>query len=114
MTTRVSYNLKDALLIKETDFPAAAGTVQSEVLDLGSIGDRGVRTDPFELLISAPAATAAELPDGATNTFSYQFCDTADFSANVQEVSLGTIAQTGSATGAEEFEIRFRVATRAC
>ena len=114
MTTRVSYNLKDALLIKETNFSAAAGTIQSEALDLGSIGDRGVRTDPFELLIAAPEATASNLPAGATNTFSFQFCNTADFSTNVQEVSVGTAGQqTGSANGAQEHEVRFRVATDA-
>jgi hypothetical protein len=99
MTTRVSYNLKDALLIKSTNFPTAAGTVQSEVLDLHDIAERGVRTDPFELVICAPEANATALPASTSNTFSLQFSDKADFSAGVQEFSAGTAwQQVGSAT----------------
>jgi hypothetical protein len=114
MTTRLSYNLKDALLIRETTFPTAAGTVQSESLDLHDIAERGVRTDPFELLIIASEATAAQLPNGASNTFSLQFSDTPDFSAGVQEFSAGTAwQQAGSASGAAAFEVRFRPATDA-
>jgi hypothetical protein len=114
MTTRVSYNLKDALLIRETAFPTAAGTVQSESLDLHDIAERGVRTDPFELLIVAPAATAAQLPNGASNTFSLQFSNTPDFSAGVMDVSFGTAwQQVGSADGAVEFERRYRPETDA-
>jgi len=114
MTTRVSYNLKDALLIRETNFPAGAGTVHSEAFDLESIGERGVRIDPFELLVVAPEATAAQLPNGATNTFSLQFSDNPDFTGNVTEWSAGTAwRQNGSATGAAEFERRYRVETDA-
>ena len=114
MTTRVSYNLKDALLIKEIALPAAAGTIESEAFDLESIGQRGVRIDPFELLIIAPEADAAGLPAGATNTFSLQFSDTSDFSGDVTEwTSDPTWQQAGSANGAEEFERRFRVQTDA-
>ena len=113
MTTRVSYNLKDALLIKETAFPSATGTVESEAFDLEDIGERGVRTDPFELLINVAEATAAQLPAGASNTFSLQFSDTPDFS-DVVEINAGAAwRQTGSATGAEEYEHRFRPATDA-
>jgi hypothetical protein len=114
MTIRVSYNLKDALLIKETSFPSAAGTVYSEAFDLEDIGQRGVRTDPFELLINAPAATAAQLPAGASNTFSLQFCNAPDFASGVMEVSaVAAWQQAGSASGAEECELRFRPATDA-
>ena len=112
MTTRVSYNLKDALLIKETAFPSAAGTVTSEAFDLEDIGERGVRTDPFELLINVAEATDTQLPAGATNTFSLQFSDTPDFSAGVVEFSAAW-KQSGSADGADEFEVRFRPATDA-
>ena len=114
MTTRVSYNQKDALLIKTTAFPTAAGTILSEAFDLNCIGDRGVRIDPFELLIHAPAATAQQLPNGTSNTFSLQFSNTPDFSAGVTEWSAGNAwQQAGSATGAAEFERRYRVATDA-
>ena len=114
MTTRVSYNLQDALLIKQCNFPSAAGTVYTEALDLGSIADRGVRTDPFELLVCAQEAAVAELPAGTSNTFSLQFCDTPEFSTGVQDWSAGTAwQQAGSADGAEAFEGRFRPATNA-
>jgi hypothetical protein len=114
MTTRVSYNQKDALLIKETNFPTAAGTVYSQAFDLEDIAERGVRIDAFELLLTASAATAAQLSAGASNTFSLQFSDTTDFSANVTEWSAGNAwQQAGSATGAAEFERRYRVATDA-
>jgi len=112
MTTRVSYNLQDALLIRETNFPAGAGTVNSEALDLECIGERGVRTDPFELLIIAPEATATHLPASTSNTFSLQFSDDSTFATGVTEWNAGTAwQQAGSATGAAEFERRFRPAT---
>ena len=114
MTTRVSYNLKDALLLKETNFPAAAGTVQSEAFDLEDIGVRGVRTDPFELLVNAPEATATHLPASTSNTFTLQFSNDPTFASGITEWSAGTAwAQSGSASGAPEFERRFRVATDA-
>ena len=114
MTTRVSYNQKDALLIKTTAFPTSTGTIESQAFDLFDIAERGVRIDAFELLITAPEATAAQLPANASNTFTLQFSDTADFSANVTEWSAGTAwRQSGSATGAVEFEKRYRVATDA-
>ena len=112
MTTRVSYNLKDALLIKETAFPSATGTFESEAFDLEDIGERGVRTDPFELLINVAEATAAQLPDGATNTFTLEYSDTPDF-ASSQIVHNTAWVQTGSAAGAEAVEYRFRPATDA-
>ena len=114
MTTRVSYNLQDALLIKQCNFPSAAGTVTTESLDLGSIADRGVRIDPFELLVIAPEAAIAELPADTSNTFSLQFCDTPEFTAGVLEWSAGTAwQQAGSANGSAAFERRFRPATDA-
>ena len=117
MTTRVSYNLKDALLIKETALPNS-GTIYSDAFDLECIGQRGVRIDPFELLITAPAADASELPNNARNTFYFQFCDDPEFvPANVRTITGGTSGimwrQDGSAEGAEEYELRFRTATDA-
>ena len=114
MTTRVSYNQKDALLIKKTALPTTAGTVYSQAFDLFDIAERGVRIDAFELLLTAPAATAVQLPAAASNTFSLQFSNASDFSADVIEWSASNAwQQAGSATGAAEFERRYRVATDA-
>jgi len=90
MTTRVSYNLKDALLISETPFHANSGVALSEAFDLEDIGQRGVRTDPFELLLHVGAATAAQLPAGATNTFSFQFFNAPNFVGRIVEISAGS------------------------
>ena len=112
-TVRPSYNQKDALLIKTTAFPTAAGTILSEAFDLNCIGDRGVRIDPFELLIVAPAATAQQLPNGTSNTFSLQFSHTPDFATFTEWAAGNDWRQSGSANGAEEFERRYRVPTDA-
>jgi hypothetical protein len=108
---RPTYNQRDALLKKLGVFPTAAGTTYTEAHDLGDIGQRGVRIDPFELVIEAPALTATQLPAGADLAYSFQFCDVEDFSDNVETVEVTEWKQTGSTSGAGAFEARFRVAT---
>ncbi|GHT26849.1 hypothetical protein FACS18942_05080 [Planctomycetales bacterium] len=111
---RPSYNAKDALLTKKTSLPSATGTIYSEALDLGGIGEHGVRIDPYELLLTSPAATAAQLPASASNTYTLQFSDDNTFASGVVEWSAGTAwQQAGSASGATEAEFRFRPATDA-
>jgi hypothetical protein len=111
---RQSYSAKDALLTKKTLLPTASGTVYSEALDLGDIGEHGVRIDPYELLLTAPAATAAQLPQAAGNTYTLQFSDDNTFAEGVIEWTAGTAwQQAGSASGAGEAEFRFRPSTDA-
>ena len=111
-SVRPSYNLRDQLLEFSGQFPDAAGTVYSDVFDMESIGQRGVRIDPFELVVESPELTAEQLPDGASFVYSLQFSDTADFSGEVVEWTAGAAwAQTGSAEGAATFEGRYRVET---
>jgi hypothetical protein len=113
MVKKTSLNQKDALLIKKTSLPSATGTVYSEAFDLGDIGERGVRIDPFELLLTTETKTAVQLPAGSVNTFSYQFSDDAEFSTNLNEISGTAWKQTGSADGALPYEQRFRPSTDA-
>ena len=108
---RPTLNQRDALLKRKGEFPTAAGSTYTGAHDLGDIAQRGVRIDPFELVIEAPALTATQLPVGTSVTYSLQFCDTEDFADNVEEVNVGIWKQTGSANGAEAIETRFRVAT---
>lgn len=111
---RPSYRQRDQLLKFRGRFPAAAGTVYSETFDMEDIGERGVRVDPFELLVESPELTATNLPDGASLAYSLQFSDTADFSGEVIEWSAGAAwSQAGSGAGAAAFEKRFRPATDA-
>ena len=121
MTTRVSYNLKDALLIKEVELPSESGTRYSEVFDLECIGQRGVRTDPFELLITIPELPADVLPNNARVAVSIELCDSPDFTPGTAIIQYGapnpgdhpwTIVGIDS-NGSPEREFRHRVATDA-
>jgi hypothetical protein len=107
-----SFSQRDALLIVKGDYSSAAGTSYSKVFDLGEISERGVRIDPFEILISAPALTATNLPASNALSYSLQFSDTAGFLEDVTEVSAGTEwSQTGSASGTDALQKRFRIAS---
>ena len=111
-TVRPSYGQRDALLKRLGEFPSAAGATYTEAIDLGDIGQRGVRIDPFELVVEAPALTAAQLPAGAALAYSLQFSDSEDFSGDVETWTPGARwKQTGSAAGAEAVAVRFRVRT---
>jgi hypothetical protein len=111
---RPSYNQRDSQLFRYGQYPSAAGTTYSAAFDLGSIGERGVRIDPFELLVFAPPQPAANLPASNTLTYSLQFSDEETFATGVIEWSAGTAwSQTGSAAGAEIFDKRFRPSTDA-
>jgi hypothetical protein len=112
-TVRVSFNQKDALLIASGALSKTAGTAYTSALDLGDIGERGVRRFPFELLISCASVPSSELPATAGNTFSLQFADTLTFDGYVETYG-GADAnwkQSGNSGESGAFEKRFRPAT---
>ena len=80
------YSQRDVLGVVEGDYPSSGAGFTSP-LDLGEISERGVRIDPFEILISAQALSATNLPASNSLVYSLQFSNVADFSSGVIEWS---------------------------
>ncbi len=90
MTTK-NFRRKDAALAVETPLPNAGNTsVFTGGLDLD-----GKALADFELLISAPALTSTELPDGQTETYELQHADNSDFS-DASSIYGQVLQQTGA------------------
>jgi hypothetical protein len=116
------FNVQDALLSVSIALPNGANTVNSPVIDLGSnegIPESAAPTSEQdylirgELLISAPALTASQLPNSQTMTYSVQMCASSGFGSGVQTYST-PLVQTGAASaGAAAATARVRPASNA-
>lgn len=68
-----SYNLRDAEFIKTDALPSAAGTGNGTALDMGNATTQnGARLEAAELLLTAPALSALQLPSAVTATYSIE------------------------------------------
>ena len=104
---RAIHGVKDADLNETKALPAAAGTVNSDGIDLGALSDRGGRFLDCEGLLSAPALTTGELPDTTTMTYTIQSSATSNF-ASATTLAGSCIVQTGD-TGADAETFRFKI-----
>ena len=114
MDIKQSFKRRDALLIKNAAFPAAAATpTYTEALDLGEVTDLAYRNLSMELLLSSPEMTTTNLPEGESLAFGLEFSDDPDFGADssVVTVTISDWSQAGSATGAMDIVRRFRPST---
>jgi hypothetical protein len=86
-------NLKDALLKKSVAMPVSGVTAASDVIDTQNspFGDFAA---PIDVVITAPALTATQLPDGKSNTYTVEHSTSADFGTSATALTLGT--QTGA------------------
>lgn len=101
-------NLKDALLSVTKALPNGAATTTSDPLQLhdGTTTNREFAAN-VELLVTAPALTTGQLPDGQTITYTVETSNTADFA--VAKAISGPLVQTGAAgAGAVTAEMRVR------
>ena len=109
-----SFAQRDALLRKETAFPAAGATGRTGIFDLGELTRLGIRDANMRLLLSSPALTAAQLPANASTEFVLEFCDDVAFpSDDTVTVTISDWKQAGSATGALELVKEYRPETNA-
>ena len=104
---RAIHGVRDASLKETKALPAAAGTVNSDGIDLGALSDRGGRFLDCEVLLSAPALGATALPDTTTMTYSIQSSATSNFAATTT-LAGSCIVQTGS-TGAAASTFRMKI-----
>ena len=108
MVERATYGLRDAALRAADALPAAAGTVNGTVIDLGNaLTARGARLAECEFLLTVPAQTVTTLPDTVTATYSIQH-SASNFSSTVLIASA--IVQTGAGgAGAAANTYRFKI-----
>lgn len=103
----MAFALKDAKLKVTKALPNGAASITTDGIDLGH-GTRGRFLANGELLISAPALTTAELPDGQTITYSVEH-DTASGFGTVATLYAEVLKQTGAGgAGAAAAEVRVR------
>lgn len=102
------YQVQDANLIKTAALPNGAAATQTTGIDL----ELTVRSDlvaACELVISAPALTTGELPDGQTITYSVETDDNSGFSS-AKVINGNAGVQTGAGgVGAAAQELRVRL-----
>jgi len=106
-----TFQQRDRLLQKETDFPAAGSTTKTEAVDLGPITHLGYRNMNMEFEFSSPELSATQLPASASVTYTLEFCNEPTFTDGVSVFECNDWKQTGSTNGAEEIVRRFRVST---
>jgi hypothetical protein len=107
-----SYIAQDALLTLTLAGPAAASTtVKSTGLDTGETTRLATQAGNWEFLLTAPAMSAAVLPNGTTMTYAIIAAD--DVNLSVNPTTLATIiTQTGAGgTGAPATSARYRLPT---
>ncbi len=102
------FLVKDKLLGVTGALPAAAGSSNTDVLDLGLSSQADTHL-PVELLVAAPALNATQLPNTTTATYTVQGSTDAAFSSPIT-LAGSVIVQTGSA-GAAAATYRFALPT---
>jgi hypothetical protein len=102
-----AYNTRDALLIREATFSSNI----TPSLDLGEITERGVRLEEYELRIFSQELKVGALPASTSVTFKLDFSTDTSFS-DAETYTCNRWKQTGSASGADAAEWRFRVPTQ--
>lgn len=107
--------LKDALLKATLACPngSASASVSSSGIDTGTVPNStklsGIQPGNVELILSAPALTATELPDTKTMTYDVVAATAADFS-DAAVIQKAAITQTGaSSAGAAAATKRLRL-----
>jgi hypothetical protein len=102
------YNISDALLRKEEVIDDDAVT---EFIDLGELTERGARLEIFELGLFAEKSEADAFPADTEVNFSLEFSDDENFS-DPDIYICNRWLQTGSVSGTDEMDARFRVPTQ--
>ena len=72
--------------------PAAAGSIETDPIDLGPGTNLGLKR--LELEVQAPALNTTELPDAATTTYDMEHSDTSG--SGYVDLALGILVQTGA------------------
>ena len=100
------FTSKDAaLIVSAKPSGTTATTAASNAINLGAIDVVGVRSEPFELVVDAPAFTANELPSDATLTIKLQSCADESFASGVTDAFAVTIGD-GTAAAAATYKFR--------
>jgi len=106
---RTGFGVRDANFKKTKALPDGAVSVQTAGMDLGALSGRGARLEEFELLITAPALTTAELPDTKTMKYDVQ-CDGDVNFGSPKTIAKEVLVQTGAGgAGAAAATARFRL-----
>lgn len=109
-----SFAQRDALLRKETAFPAGGAAIKTGVFDLGEITRLGYRNSNMRFVLTSPELTATQLPEDALLMFVLEFCDDETFPTDeVVTVTISDWQQTGSEEGAVELVKEYRPETDA-
>ena len=107
----MTHSMGDALL--SVSLPLVSGTTYSPAIKLaeGELTRDGRHLQRDELIVSVPELTATELPADASFTYSIQFSDEQDFAmaTEIREISDSLAKVNGSASGAPDFLISFRI-----
>jgi len=99
----MGYGLRDAQLSKATALPASAGASDGASIDVG-----GSRLAGCDVLLTAPALSAEQLPVGATATYSIETSDTPGF--ETKRALIGSaIVQTGDGNVVSPSTFRMRL-----
>jgi hypothetical protein len=94
-----AFTRQDAHLSKSKALPAAAGSVQTDAIKIGSVGEPLLT--PLELRISAPGLSTAQLPNANTAVYAILHGDTPDTLEWVATIGVQTGAGGEGAPGAE-------------
>jgi hypothetical protein len=102
-------NVRDASLTLTLALPAAsAGTATSASLDMGATTGNGELAGDFEFLLSAPALSSAQAPNGATFTYAIVGSANANLSSPTP-LAPALVVQTGAGgAGAAAASQRYR------
>jgi hypothetical protein len=96
------YAIIDQSTVRKAPFPVYPNTSYTDPIDLNT----NEHITNFEICVSAPALTDAELPDSMALYYTVQGCDTPDFSGDV--IILANFCQMGTGAGAPALDFRCR------
>jgi hypothetical protein len=105
--------MRDASVKITKALPNGSYVGTSAGLDIGKTSALGDKSQDVEFLLSAPALTAAEAPDGRTLTYAIKWSENADLSAPTTYMPAAIIQTGAGGAGAAAATFTFRVPSTA-